>query len=501
MMKFRYSHILIAFVVIAMLSMCKKDLGSYKYKEIAGLSIDTVGSSGPFTIKQYIQELVINPKVTYTGNKMLDYYWIWGASSNDTLSREKNLWATLNWPISSQAYTLTFKVVERETGNMAAVQYKVTITGSTGLGILIGHERDGTADVSLINTPNEASSPIIHNIHETVNGYRLPGKVTGLGSLGEQNMVMFTTDQAASMMDYDGMTQRFANREIFGLLNPSVFKPEAFGFHSSNLQYLINNGQLYHNRAGNLTPGLMTERIVTADGSNYRLSPQHIKPNLNPGLFFDELGKRFLWITSTSFNTFFPTVTAASTSKFSLDNIDRKFLYAQRGYNLYPGGFALFTMTTVYAFFADNGGGPGRYLYVFGMDTPETPDFALVDISTAPDIQDAVFYDVFLTAPIVYYVANNKLHVLYINPGGNSYVYGGVQYTAPAGEEISCISLPSTNPTSRLIFYIATYNPTSKESKVQQFSVANGTGIVSSSPSKTWTGFGGKVTQMAVKWY
>jgi len=499
-MKFSYINLLIAFVIITLFSMCKKDLGNYAYQGIPELRIDTTGTSGPFTIKQSIQELVIHPKVAYTGNKTLDYYWVWGDTFNDTIARKKDLQATLNWPISPTAYRLTFQVVERETGNMSAVQYMVYITGSTGRGWMVAHEKDGTADIDLINTPTEAQSPVLRNIHATINGSRLPGKVTGLGTVGDNNLFMFMTDKSMSLMRADGMVRQFADEEVFGLLKPDAFKPEAFAFKAGNINYLINNGQLYQNLIGNFSPGLMTQRIVTADGSDYKLAPVYMMPNTKGGIFVDLLGKRFLQVGAVTTNTFLPVIAANTTARFSLSRLDRKFLFGKKGFQLYTGFLETLSNTTLYAFFADESG-PGRYLYVAGMETPAAPDFAMIDISAAPEIQNASFYDVFESSPCVYYATENKLYLLQVNPGGNSYVNGGVQFTPPAGEIITCIRIDRVGAVNPLFYYIATYNPATGQGTVYQYSIATGTGVLSASPVKTWTGFGGKITMMDWKRY
>jgi len=499
-MKSNAIYMLVVVMVMMLFSMCRKDMGNYDYREIPELRIDTTGAAGPFTVRVGIEELVVTPRVIYTGTEDLDYYWIAEPNSTtfnfrDTLSREKELRTTIHLPISSSVgHTLFYMVVERETGRSAIVKYTLRVTGSTGTGMMVAHEKNGTVDIDLIGTPTTDNNPITRNIYQAVNGSRLPGKVTGLATVGENNLFMLMTDQSMSLMVADGMVRQFADEEIFGLLTPDVFKPESFFYRSGTINYLINNGHVYQNFINNSAPGLMTQRMLVDDGSNYRMSPVYLE-GTTTGFFFDELGKRMLQTGAASSNTLTRFAKANATEKFSLDYIDRKILFGKKGFNL-----GSFLQSTAYVFFADQTGS-GRYLYVMVPNTPATPAKALIDISASPDIQDAKYYEVFETAPCVYYATEQKLYLLQVNSGGNSYVNAGVEFTPPAGEVISCIKLDRTGGTAELFYYIATWNESTGQSTVRQFSINTGTGRLSTSPVRTWTGFDGKITMMNWKRY
>lgn len=479
---------LVLVLILFAFSMCKKDLGNYEYIEIPDLIIDTVGEPRRFIVKQYKEDLVINPKIVYTGNSHLDYYWIMGPMPNDTISRERDLNVKIERPISSYSYPLYFQVVEQETGNMDVVEYRVTVTGSYGTGLLIAHELNGSSDIDLIETPTSATSVVSRNIHQTVNGVRLQGCVTGLSSVGRNSLVMFMTDQEASMMNFASMKKMFDYRESFGALNPGILKPEALGAYSDRANFLINNGKLYNNYTNSLNAGVMMQKLTMDDGSDYSLAPVYVRPYSTAGIFFDEMNKRFVQVMYPWDNTIVIPEKANEGARFSLDYIDRKYLFGDRGFQLASG-----VHTTLYAFFAEYSG-PGRYLYVADIDNPASPDFALVDISTETDIQNAQYYAVFVPSPCVYYATEDKVYLLQVNPGGNSVVNAGVQFTAPAGEVISCIQFINAT-----WFYVGTWNPGTGEGKVYQFSPSSGTGILGA-PLKSWSDFGGKVTMVRVKW-
>lgn len=499
-MKTKSIYIVIIAVTLLFFTACKKDLGNYEYHDLPELRIDNNGSPGPFTIKQRIEELEISPVVQYSGDKSLDYYWIWGLlSGNDTVSRDKILKTTLDWDISPSPHKLVFQVVERETGRMAAITYDIFVTGSTGTGLIVGHEKDGTADIDLINL-STGNTGILRNIHQSINNNRLAGHVSGLGTIGDNNLYMFMTDQAASMMTADGMVRQFADREIFGLLDPKVFAPQDFAFHASNVNYFVNDGQVYQNFVANFAPGPMTQKVAMADGSSYRVAPNIILTTSKGASFYDELGKRIIQMGNNSSNTFNVPVKANEGAKFSFDNIDRKLLFARKGFQLYSGFIEQITNTTVYAFFADHSGN-GRYLYIAGMETPAKPDFALMDITAVEDIQNATFFEVVDSSPSVYYATDSRINLLNLDAASNSYVQRSNQFVAPAGEEISCIKVERTGAFAPWNFYIATYSQHTGKGKVYQYPIATGTGLLAASPTNTWTDFEGRITKMELKRY
>lgn len=492
----------VALLTLLAAASCKKDLGNYDYREIPTLKIDTAGIPNQYTVRLAVEELVIQPKITYTGNGHLDYYWIaepdvMNMSFMDTLSTTEELRTSIHLPISNAAgHNLFFKVVERETGNMDLVQFRLRVIGATGVGLAIAHELDGTSDFDLISVDEDEVR--IRNIHQSINGSRLKGSPTGLGTVGQNNLFMFTTDQEMSLMTSEGLVRQFADREIFGMLQVDVLKPEAFAYRAMTVNYLLNNGKVYVNFVGNTSPGLMTQMLVTADGSDYRMAPLMYIGG-SGAIFFDQLGKRFLQIgLAVGSNTFEAVREASPTARFSLHHIDRKFLYGKKGFSLYSGALGQLN-TTLYAYFADHNG-PGRYMYIAGMQSPFNPDFALIDLTNAPDIQNARFYDVLETAPAIYYATAQKLRLLVTNAPVNEYVDRGVQFTAPHGEEITALMSGRLSTVSRdpQHFYIATWNPATQQSTLRKFGISSGTGLVDTTPSHTWV-FAGKVTRMEWK--
>lgn len=481
-------RIFIILITPLSITMCSKDLGNYNYIDIPVLSIDTTGIPYQYTIKQFSQDLTINPKVIYSGKSTLDYYWILGFS-NDTISRDPNLKVKLSNPISSSKYPLFFVVKERNTGNFSAIEFKVLITGNYPSGLMIAHEKDGTCDIDLIGSPTSTTSTLFRNIHQTMNNSRLRGTPVGLGSVGRNAYVMFMTNEEGSLMTFSSMKRQFDYRETFGALNPGVLKPEAFGYYAASASFWINNGKVYSNPTGTSTSGLINQKLIMEDMSDYRVAPFYIRPTAKGGIFFDELNNRFIQLGYHADNVISKLASAGTGARFSLDNINKKLLFAAYGFQL----SSFFLNTTLYAFFADHIDLGKRYLYVIDIDNAEKPDLALLDLGTANEISSAKYFEVFSSSPCVYYATDKKIYLLQINAGGNSYVNAGVQFEAPANEFITCIKIASR-------FYVSTWNQTTGEGKVYQFSPATGTGTLGSIV-KSWSEFGGVIKKMELKIY
>lgn len=493
-MKIHYIFFIAALCASA--ASCNKELARADvYQEIPELWVDTAGSPpyGWYTIKQNIEELSISPNVVYTGDKTLDYYWI--RSNNysttgyptydDTVSHEKDLNMYVTLPLSSNAliynaYSFFFQVKERETGNMAVIEYKVTVIGTYDNGLLVAHEKDGTADIDLIETPTGTSSPVYRNIHQTVNGNRLPGKVIGnVGSMNTGTPVIFATDQAFSLLSWESLALLVSNEDIFGDLNVNVFKPEWF-----RSTTFLNNGKVY-----GYSNGLMVTELSVVDGSDYRVAPPLV--DYHPAYFvFDELNGRMLKSTSWGFtfaSTLEPYASANEGRRFSLDNIDRKMLYAAQG-------ISVNSTTTFYSVFEDKVPPANKYIYVFTLVTPLAPDWALIDINGVTDVQQAFAWQTITSAPVMYYATPQHLRLLLIDVTGNQVQEAGPQFTAPAGEEITSIF---SDNNARC--YVATYEAATGEGKVYLMGRSTGTGVFDSTPTKTWAGFGGRITQMGLK--
>lgn len=492
-------HTLFITTLCCIFASCTEELArpDVAYQEIPELWIDTTGAPayGWYTVKQNIEELSISPKVVYTGDKTLDYYWIRSNSySNtgyptydDTISREKDLIMLVTLPLSTNAllynaYSFFFQVKERETGNMDVFEYKVTVIGAFGTGLLVAHEKDGTADFDLIETPTGANSPVYRDLHQTINGARIAGSPVDIGSQNTGTPVWFATDQHFSVLSKDGLSLLYADEQIFGSLGVDVFKPEAFRGNT-----LLNNGKVYA-----ALGGVMVMKLAMADGSDYRVDAPLIDQQTNPYLLFDDLNGRLLTTNGYGFTLSSELRTYASAEegrRFSLDHIgNRKLLYAAQG--IYVN-----SRVTNFGVFQDKADASKKYIYAFTVVTPATPDVALVDISDVTDIQQAFDYQTITTAPVMYYATPEKIYLLLVDVvGGDSVQEAGPQFTAPAGEEITAIY---SDNAARC--YVATYAAATGEGTVYLVERATGTGLFNSAPTKTWTGFGGRITRMGLK--
>ncbi|WEK37025.1 MAG: PKD-like family lipoprotein [Candidatus Pseudobacter hemicellulosilyticus] len=495
----RISYICYSLSLLVLLASCLKDKGNYSYTTVPALYVDTVGKQTRFEVYQSQDKLHIEPAVVYEGDvSQLTHLWRLYAANNafDTLSKRAVVDTVITRPPGT--YTVEYEATDR-TGLKALMQYTVVVTSATPSGWMVAYENaEGNTDVDLIRSAlfmTGSPDVVLRNIYSGRNGAALPGKpvsvlyvTTGLGYL-------FTNTTGVKVQNTDfAFAQNFS--QIFLLNNPpAVVKPEAFWLGSFNQGILVNNGDVYWASENSLIGK------VTVDAKGYRAAPFVYQQYAKQGGFYDQLNRRFIIIEQqTSQATTFTN--ASGSARFNLNNIGKELLFIERGFGQNDNPVDPYK----YAIFRDPDGA-GRYLYVINFQAPASPDVAAIDISSAPDIQDARFYAVGNLGPAAFYGTSSKVYNYQVNSAGNSITTPVVGFTAPAGEEITCMKLfkghgtfgvgaPTANDSK--FMYVATWNEGQQQGKVYLLSANITSGELGATPLATWI-VGGKVGDMSYK--
>jgi hypothetical protein len=210
-------------------------------------------------------------------------------------------------------------------------------------------------------------------------------------------------------------------------------------------------------------------------------------------MYFDQLNGRMLNGAGIVDLLAFKPMTAANPgARFSLDKIDKTMLFMKNG--LVVRTVPIGSDFNYYAVFEDKDGAKKRQLYIFNRASPESPDISHIDISNQTDINKAFTFDLINTSPTLYYATPGHIYLLKIDALGNSVSQAGVQFSAPANEEITAMF---SDNNARC--YVATYSSVAGESKVYLLSRSTGTGAFVQTPVKVWTGIQGRITQMNLK--
>jgi hypothetical protein len=479
---------------------CLKDKGNYIYREIPSLYIDTVGSVTSFDTYQSIGKVTINPKVVYTGN-VADLRYLWrlyasGSTVIDTLSRQKNI----DVPISRApgAYLLELQATDTFTGRKALMQYSINVLPPIPSGWMVAYETaEGNTDVDIIRSPEFITTltkdTILRKVFSGTNGTTLAGSPVSILYQSTSVSSLYTTTGGALIQNTDFKQLQNFQQTFVG--SPPAAKPEAIWPGSFNGGILVNNKQVYWSDANAFVGKL------TVDVLGYEAAPFIYVQFGQQGGFYDQLNMRFCVIQQQTSQAVTYTNASAS-ARFNLNNIGKKLLFIERGFmqNARPAD------PYKYAFFK-NVSGNGRFLYVINTQTPLTPDVAAIDISTAPNILNAQFYGVGNLGPAGFYATSSSVYYFTINYSGNSISTPTVGFSAPAGEQITNmtllkahgtfgVGLPGANDSK--FMFLATYNQTTKEGKVYLLNVNVTSGQIAPTPLKVWGGLG-KVGAMFFK--
>lgn len=493
-------HIILSLAVLLLLGACYKDKGNYDYKEVPALYVDTAGTQTRFEVFQSQGKVTIDPKLVYEGDAArLSHQWRLYVSSGvfDTLSRSRQIDVTIARPPGT--YTLEYEAVD-SSGRKALMQYTVVVVPPVPSGWMVAYETAGGTDVDVIRAPEFLAGvrdTVMRNVYSERNGAPLPGKPVSIYYLTTAFTHLYTTQGGEKLQNTDfGFVQNY--KQLFLLGNPPAPPaPQNFSPGTFNQGMLVDNGSVYWS-AENMYVGK-----VSIDARGYEAAPFVYYQYAKQGGFYDQLNKRFIMVEQqTSQASLYANANAAA--RFNLNNIGKHLVFIERGFGENPSPAP---DPYKYAVFKDVSGN-GRWLYVINTQQPSTPDVAAVDITTAPDIQDAQFFAVSNLGPAMLYGTTQKVYNFQVNWTNNAISVPALAFQAPAGEEITCMTMLKglgnfgtgsviADIDSRFL-YIATWDATAGTGKVYLYAANITSGQLSAAPLRVWP-VAGRVGAMGYK--
>lgn len=497
------SFILSAFVVM---TSCVKDKGNYDYIDLPELYIDTVGQQVSFQVYQNAT-LRINPKVEYTGDasKLKYLYFIHGSTPQafDTISTEKNLEYVVTK--APGTYTMRLEVIA-ENGVRAFMPYRFEVLPAFSSGWMVLYERadnPGTSEIDIIRSPRfvtGATDTVYRATYSAYNEKTLPGTPRSILYRTSSPDILVATSQTAVSM------QRTDLRELQTFEMLFAYPPPPNTSLNQILVGSFGDHFLFANNAGYwATSGLFVGELTISGG--VELAPFIYPMFGRAGGVFDKKKRRFLMAQQwTNVMLAYPDATgtpqAGQPNKpplFNLNNIGRDLLFVDKT----AGRNATTNDAYKLAIFKDISG-PGRYVYIFDTQLADTdPGVKLLDITSAPEIQDALFYATPNVGRMVMYGTSEKVYGFIYSNIDDSYTTPAPLFTAPAGEVITDMKLYKTTNTAGGLeteprdFFVATWNESLKKGYVYHFKVDEAAGAINSTGSK-WT-VDGKIGAMYFK--
>lgn len=502
-MKLLHRSILLLILLAAVFSACKKDLGNYSYHSVDTPVPDSATFAVTYSIQQY-DSLIITPNIQYKGDtSQLRYQWLVYVKSLSSptvgppfiLATTRNVREKIN--IAPGNYYLELIITDQGNNMETTSRTLLNVQAAIETGWLVLHETSAGSEVDFIASKNllpTGPEKRMANLFTANTGSPMPGHGRFIGfarrSNSGFNWITVATDQGIRRMNGFTFSQLGANDQLFR-------RPLA----DDNFQGYFScggvEGMVVDDNLQTLSFGFVEDAYFNApyDGS-FQLAPSIVYKEypLYSLYAYDQLGGRFLRTGATNSTHTFTTFTPEPAAVFDPSNVGKQLLFMDYGYQ-----------GNLFAFFRDKTGS-GRYLYVLNASKSDDGALAIAtyDMSTLPEISNALFYQVGSLGNVALYATDKTVY---------RYDYSGTQKATvafsglPAGESITCLRIfkPLQNSgasaadftdTNNAVVYIATWNGT--QGKLYEMSMNVASGTINATPLKVYDGFG-KIVDMTSK--
>lgn len=546
-MKMAFKHILglSAGLLALALAACSDDKGNYTYRNLDEAYV-APGSDTVFALNQY-EYLDINPELRFTNGNLSEndftYRWMiyrdqWSNDDSEMqeISTEKNLHYQLTQTPDAAPYAVVLYMTNKDDGTVTQQKYRVTVQAQISSGILALYETEGKADFDYIATPHAVPTlgknvRIEHAFTAANPGLSLSGNpvliATARTNRSTMNHVYVATDKEMVQLAGADFSRSGGMEDLF-YSQPTVWKPEAILRDGGAVQYatvLINDGDVHCINTGN-APSWVTEfsdAVRPASGvgqvqaAPFIYIPKVMYPVSGLAAVYDNLQKRFVRLyyqasNATTLLTAFPE--QVGSGAFDVNHIGKDCIWMGSGYNSYCYG--LFQDGEKRELLcADFNMAEGTYGYDENWNYIYTPNpnvdklaVAKYDMSSLPDISNALFFGCGYYAPVFLYATDRNIYACSLNASPSAVQ---INDAFPEGETITSMMIYNPNtyvmsalePAAGTLLYVATWNGT--EGKIYEFSIARNTcrmnnteGDNLKSPFNVFTGLG-KVTSMCIK--
>lgn len=396
---------------------CTEDKGSYDYREVNELTIDTIRD---MRVEAY--QVVNVPAKVHSSLKSgkLEYLWYLYTGDKlevDTISME----STLDWKVNLAVgeYTIYLKVTDSGTGLSEKAKFKLKVVGKFDEGLMILGEMNGQIDMCFINEAGHLISVYDPQNSSSLGKHPVCIANTKIPNGDELNHILLFCDDGEGGKILSGSDFSIENNfsDLF-FISPDQIVPQAYYRALSYGQlgladYIISNGKL-HTRftSGNNSGMKLFSPVVSGD---YELSPYAIV-NGASSLFYDNKNGRFLVMKIGTFglNKTFSLLTSDQ-EDFDPADLKLKLVYMAEGSN-----------KTGYGIFRDSQGQLEKIVFSLNSYSDTYNDYSMDLISReavsvhAEGIENSPGYAMTLAKPFLYYSKGSKVFLYDLN-GNNSF--------------------------------------------------------------------------------
>ncbi|WP_316793214.1 PKD-like family lipoprotein [Pedobacter frigoris] len=489
-MKNRYKILCLG--VILLTASCAKDKSNYDFqpKEV----ITVKGIEANYTTVSEKESLVLNPEVSSTDpNAKFEYLWgIYETSVQgsapvlDTIGRTKELNYLVLKP--AKGWVLVFRVTNVNTKYSQYFTSSINVVTQFTRGWYVAKDDGIQSDLDLFLTPT-AITPVgkLENVYSENNGKKLEGKAsmitffsayksTVTGVLGNTRALFLLTDKNVSGLNINTLKEIRGYNTLF-YDAPAVKAPDAV-FLGSQANYLVNNGQCHSLYAMSANTGQFGVAKIKDDlATPYHLSKYFFGYWIADPFFFDETSSSFLSATGTgavmTSVSDAPPVDGKKVTDMPANNNNKKMLYM--GYKASNMAYAMFQDKTVPS------------LKILSAITPNRTAFKMINdtLQTTSKIYNATRFALLDgDENMIYFVLGNEIWSRNL-----SNKFEQLQYTAPAGEEVTFVRHRKyTSEAAYAHNYVMIGTKSGSNYKVRMFTKSSGN--LASTPAFTLEGTG-----------
>jgi hypothetical protein len=500
--------IYIFLLLTVFLSACYDDKGNYDYHDINELTISGIEKS--YSCMTDMDVLHIEPNIKMTeavgesDDLRFEYYWIAmrGSTPIDTIGRERILDYFVALPPDS--YTLTFRILDKETGIFWKTSASMTVGNPYTKGImLMGENDDGNATFEMISMVRD--TVIIPDLLANSGLPSLNGPIavqhTGYHSNTAYIKLWVLTASGGYFLDRLTLKSSEANTfehltyttdNIPGKSTPVAIAPQirdAAGNTGSTYARAVvcSNGMIFTTylslNGGDFYPNPVN-RDANDMGTLLKAAPYLMYPINNMGamIWYDTNNQRFMNYSSFILNVSSVTLTDNQTDPFPWNqgSSGRTMVYAENTRNT-DGGSA---NGNSFALMKNDGGEYFIYKFYINGASPAKRGFYQIK-SIAIDFDKADFYAFSSNRTVVFYAVGNKLYAYDYNPNNEKFY----QFPSIGMDDITMLKFDTQIDYQINSLYIATYNSSTKGT-LQRYIVGNDPDVVELSPvdKAKWNG-------------
>jgi hypothetical protein len=342
------AKVVLSWILLALLGgSCVKDHSNYDYTPLNDVTISGIDASYAAIMQD---SLKVHPQISRELQEReddLEFLWIMYEPGKtyyeaDTLAKTRNLDIIVN--AIPGTYTVSYHVIDKNTGVNYRSEFKVVITSEFQRGFLALSELDGHANVTFIGVTGKAYPDIYYNINQEYAGTNpVAIRYTGRSPL---DYVMIVCDDARGGVVLSSTSFKYLSdfSEFFYDGLPTPYAPQALEITESypaTMEYYGIYTQMYFTNGGRLQMRDVNYTVTLPDGEkptvevlfyqefpgDYEISPVSFRQSARE-MFYDEKYKRFMYIPNKAASNFYAT-TATATTPFDPTNVGMTLVYGR----------------------------------------------------------------------------------------------------------------------------------------------------------------------------